>query len=289
MAAAERALRRGRAGEIKTQVGMFKKRILILVPHPDDEVVGAAAAIGRAKSAGAEAFALYLTDGCVPEDSMWPWTRKRRAENVARRRAEAEKAAEMLGIKAVIENGGDCGWPRRPSRSAIAFLHDIYREIRRAVAKEGIDQIWTPAWEGGHPDHDAINAVAGMVGATDGISVLEFSEYNFNGGRANSNRFPTQLGTEVEVRLSPEERTAKKLALAVYASEQGNLGNIGLERECFRPLPAHDYSRPPHGGTLWYARFNWVPFRHPRVNFTRPEDVCAAIKGFSQALRAVRV
>ena len=32
----------------------FGSSILILVPHPDDEVVGFAAAIGRAKAAGAK-------------------------------------------------------------------------------------------------------------------------------------------------------------------------------------------------------------------------------------------
>ena len=42
---------------------MFGQRILILVPHPDDEVVAGCAAIGRAQAAGAKIFALYLTHG----------------------------------------------------------------------------------------------------------------------------------------------------------------------------------------------------------------------------------
>ena len=46
--------------------------------------------------------------------------------------------------------------------------------------------------------------------------------------------------------------------------------------EALRPLAPYDYGAPPHPGRLWYARFQWVPFRHPQVDFTRPADVYAA-------------
>ena len=56
-------------------------------------------------------------------------------------------------------------------------------------------------------------------------------------------------------------------------------------REALRPLARHDYSRPPHPGRLFYERHQWVPFRHPRVDFTPPAAVLAAIARF-QALAA---
>jgi hypothetical protein len=79
------------------------------------------------------------------------------------------------------------------------------------------------------------------------------------------------------LQLTPDERALKKKALALYRSEKLNLNYVGVERECFRPLTGYDYSRPPHPGLLWYARFQWVPFRHPRVDFTRPSEVSGAI------------
>lgn len=48
---------------------MFGQRVLILVPHPDDEVVGAAAAIARARAQGAAVTGVFLTTG-VP-DADW--------------------------------------------------------------------------------------------------------------------------------------------------------------------------------------------------------------------------
>ena len=74
--------------------------------------------------------------------------------------------------------------------------------------------------------------------------------------------------------------SGQRRAAAAHASERQNLNYVGVERECFRPLARYDYARAPHPGTLWYARFQWVPFCHPRVDFTAPEEVSKAILGY---------
>ncbi len=274
---------------------MFGSRVLVLVPHPDDEIVGFCAAIGRAKAEGAEIFALYLTNGCIGIEERWPWQRKAYKADVDRRRAEAEKAASLLGIKPV-------GFARRASRSLRFEMDEAAREIKTAVESHKIDQLWIPAYEGGHADHDVLsglcaalfpeekrrkarlgNEIADAFRAPTGHlldSILEFSEYNFAGGVARSQNFPAPNGTETILRLSGEEKAFKKEALALYVSEQKNLGYVETNRETFRPLALYDYSKPPHKGTVWYARHQWVPFRHPRVDFTRPEEVSAGIEAF---------
>lgn len=253
----------------------FGDRILILAPHPDDEVVACAAAIGRARAAGAQLSVLFLTHGCIEQAAMWPWARSRYAEVVARRRAEAQQVCAELGVAIA-------GWSDRPARHLWRELPEAETEVRAAVAATAADQLWVPAFEGGNPDHDGANAIASRL-AADGLSVLEFAEYNLAGGRATSHRFPDPTGAEDPLQLTDAERAAKRRALALYASEQGNLGYVATEREVCRPLPAYDYSRPPHPGKLWYARFQWVPFHHPQVDFTRPADVHAAISAYLAA------
>jgi LmbE family N-acetylglucosaminyl deacetylase len=247
---------------------MFCSRILVLIPHPDDEVVAAAAAIGRAKAQGAAIFALYLTDGCLSRDTMWPWRRMEHAQAVARRRAEAERAAALLGIAPV-------GWATRSARSLWRELDAVHGDIVAAIAEHKPDQIWVPAYEGGNPDHDGLNALGQLF--TGQLSVLEFAEYNFFKGKTGPQTFPYPNGAETIVALTDAERARKRELLKLYASEQNNLFFVGVEHECFRPLASYDYSKPPHPGMLWYERFRWVPFRHPRIDFTPSAEVSAAI------------
>ncbi|MFI4976313.1 MAG: PIG-L deacetylase family protein [Caulobacterales bacterium] len=252
----------------------FGRRILVLAAHPDDEVVACAAAIGRARDAGAQVFVLFLTHGCTPRDQAWPWRRGSHASAVARRRAEAERAARALGVTVVA-------LADRPARTLWREMAAARDEVGAAIAAHAVDQLWAPAYEGGNPDHDALNAVAGSLrGAVSG-GVLEFAEYNFAGGRARSHAFPSPNGGEQVIALTPAEQAQKRTLLRLYASEAGNLGYVGLDRECWRPLAAYDYARPPHAGRLWWARFQWVPFRHPQVDFTDPREVASAIAGFA--------
>ena len=113
--------------------------------------------------------------------------------------------------------------------------------------------------------------------------VLEFSEYNAARG-VRSNHFPSETGQETILWLDGAEAAWKRKLIAHYRSERGNLRHIRFVREVLRPLALHDYGRPPHAGRLFYERFQWIPFRHPRVDFTSPAKVAAAIGAFSAQL-----
>jgi LmbE family N-acetylglucosaminyl deacetylase len=250
----------------------FGASILILCPHPDDEVVACSATLGRARESGAKVAVLFLTHGCVDAATMWAWRRDRYAAVIARRRAEAERVAAELGIAIA-------GFSERPARHLWRELAEAEREVRAAVAAFAVDQLWVPAFEGGNPDHDGANAIASRL-AAEGMNVLEFAEYNLAGGRINANRFLQPNGTEQTFELSDAEAASKRRAVATYASERRNLADVRTQQEVCRPLAAYDYSEPPHAGKLWYARFQWVPFRHPGVDFTQPGEVVAAISNY---------
>ena len=250
---------------------MFGKRILILVAHPDDEVVACATAIARARAGGATVSALYLTHGCLARETMWSWQRKNYETIVARRRTEAETAALALGIQPV-------GWSSRPARHLWREMPQVFREVDAAIAQYRPDQIWVPAYEGGNPDHDALNAIG--LKCKGRLSVLEFAEYTYFGGKVRSQSFISSEETARVIQLTPEEAKAKRKILALYTSEKGNLSSLKVKQESYRPLAAYDYAQPPHQGVLWYARFQWVPFKHPRVDFTDSAEVSAAITAF---------
>ena len=250
---------------------MFGKRILILVAHPDDEVVMCAASIAQARAAGATVSTLYLTNGCISAEDLWPWQRKDYSRNVATRRAEGENAALFLGVQPV-------GWSSRPARHLWRSLPAVYQEVETVVSQLRPDQIWVPAYEGGNPDHDALNAIGFKFKTR--LSVLEFAEYNFFGGKAQSHIFvANEVAAHTKV-LSNEERANKRAAMAIYGSEQNNLTSVDVVQECYRPLSLYDYTLPPHQGILWYARFRWVPFQHPRIDRANAADISKALSRF---------
>jgi LmbE family N-acetylglucosaminyl deacetylase len=240
------------------------RRILILAPHPDDEIVACGIAALRARNAGAEVFVFYLTTGVPPHELLWPWQRRGYASRVTRRRDEAIEAAPLLGLRAV-------GFLEIASRRLVAHLDAAAAAIERAIDETAADCLWVTAFEGAHQDHDAANVLAARF--LDRVPVWEFAAYNFAGGKVRSNRFLDARGGVIELRLGRDEAALKRQALALYASERGNLAHIRTAAEAYRPVPRHDYAEPPHPGRLFRERFHWVPFRHPRIDFIPSAEV----------------
>jgi LmbE family N-acetylglucosaminyl deacetylase len=250
------------------------RRILILAPHPDDEIVACGVAARRARAEGAEIFVLFLTTGVPPCEMLWRWQRGGYSRRVERRREEALAAMMLLGAQPV-------GFLDIPSRRLIAHLHAAAAALDRAFRETRAGELWVTAFEGAHQDHDAANALS--AGFRESLPVWEFAAYNFADGKVRSNRFLDARGGVVELRLSREEAALKRRALATYASERGNLRHIRVEQEAWRPLPRHDYASPPHAGTLFRERFHWVPLRHPRIDFTPSAEIHAVLAAWSAA------
>jgi len=258
------------------------RRILLLIAHPDDEVVGCCAAIGRARAAGAKVFGLVLTTGVPARDVLWPWDRHRHGQHVARRRDECRAVAALLGLSGMA-------FLDLPARGLRGALLDVRKQVLETIAWLRVETVWAPAYEGGHTDHDSASMLAASLPEGPGkadVTVYEYAEYNFLGGTVRSQTFPATLGPECILELSAEEAQLKRQALARYSSAQGDLVYVGVGREAFRPIAAYDYSRPPHEGKLFYQRFQWVFFRHPRVDFTQPAEVCRDLLRFRSSLAA---
>jgi LmbE family N-acetylglucosaminyl deacetylase len=255
------------------------RRILVLAPHPDDEIVACGIAARRARAEGARVSVLYLTTGIPPRELLWRWQRPGYEARVARRRGEAMAALGLLGLEAA-------GFGDVPSRRLIAHREEAAAALDRALSETGAGELWVPAFEGAHQDHDAANALT--AGFRERLPVWEFAAYNNAAGRTRSNRFADARGGVIELRLGRDEAALKRRALALYASERGNLAHVRVAEEASRPLPRHDYGAPPHAGGLFRERFQWVPLRHPRIDFTSSAEIYAALGQWSAAPGSAR-
>src|SRR5947207_593149 len=129
---------------------MEPRRILVLAPHPDDEIVACGIAALRARAAGAQVFVLYLTTGVPVRGVLWPWQRAGHAARLSSRRTEARVAAALFGLEPI----GSLDYPSRQLRH---HLDAAAGEIGRVIMERGADALWVPAFEGAHQDHDARN------------------------------------------------------------------------------------------------------------------------------------
>ena len=240
------------------------KKILLLIPHPDDEVVGASAIVQRKKKQGCSFFFLFLTNGVLKKKEMWPWNRKNYENILNIRINEMKRSLNLFDVKEFFLQNIS-------TRQLKYFIRPTIKIIAKIVLKHKIDSIFTPAYEGGHQDHDVTNCIASKFKAK--LNIFEYSEYNNYQNKINSNTFIKTTGGEVCYRLSKSEVEFKKKALKIYDSEKGNLSYLNLRKECYRPLINYDYNSPPHEGVLFYRRFSFFSW-HPRVDSSHPSEIC---------------
>jgi N-acetylglucosamine malate deacetylase 1 len=72
----------------------MKNRILTIVAHPDDEVLGAGATLKKHSENGDEVYCVYLADGVS--------SRSNSKENLEKRRKEIKESSEILGFKEIF-------------------------------------------------------------------------------------------------------------------------------------------------------------------------------------------
>lgn len=189
------------------------ERILILAPHPDDEIVACGVAAWRLYQQGAQVFVRWLTDGVIPLDDMWLWDRRRRPAQAVRRLAQGRQAVAMMGAQLLEPD------PNLPARGLWRQMDAVAKSIQADIAAHAPTQIWVPAYEGGNPDHDALNAIGAFL-AGEGHDLRECAEYHFAGGRAHSHSFVTKRSDAQILTLTPEERAFKRRCLDAYVSEK---------------------------------------------------------------------
>jgi LmbE family N-acetylglucosaminyl deacetylase len=121
-----------------------KRRVLVLSPHPDDEVIGAGGTLALHLDQGSDVTVLYVTSGGSARGSVSA------AEMAGRRRSEAESVAERYALKQVFW-GEDDGHLTVDDRTTTA-LRDLIAAVRP-------DEIYAPSYFDTHRDHLTTNQI----------------------------------------------------------------------------------------------------------------------------------
>lgn len=191
-------------------------RLLVIAPHPDDEIIACGGLLQAVTQAGGRARVLFVTDG---DNNPWPQRlteRRWRLDAQARkrwgalRRGEAEAALDALRCDGL--DGMHIGWPDgglttllAPARSAEAIdtLTDVMADFRPTL-------VMVPAFGDYHPDHSALALLATLA------------LRRFPGVQTGSFHIhvpPSSAGQEWSLALDAQALERKRDALRCYGSQ----------------------------------------------------------------------
>jgi len=228
---------------------------VFVLAHHDDEVFCAGHLL-RAMCTGRRLRILWATAGGLAP--------------AGRRVLEGARVCRMLGLTpdAVRDL-------RLPDQSALRHIASI-----AAAAEELLDtqtgraageapDVYVPAYEGGHPDHDAVNlAVAVLRSRRPTLIARELPLYRRGPAGLSVQASQPAAGTSREpysvLPLGADALALRRCLARANASQllPSLLPLLALawaagrgRAEPSRPLPAHDYTRPPHAGALLYELY----------------------------------
>jgi len=183
-------------------------RLVVVSPHPDDEILGCGGLIHDAASAGHAVCVIALTDGeqAYPNDRAWP---PHRLAPV--RRAELDAALRCLGGTAVEAVHLGLGDGRLAQRQAAIV------EALAPLCNPGDVLLATWARDG-HRDHEAASRAARSVASGAGLPLFEYPIWGWHWADARRSPFGDGLR---RYRLEAPTQACKARALACFASQTG--------------------------------------------------------------------
>jgi len=235
------------------------RRVALVAAHPDDETIGLGAQLRRLSGLRF----VHVTDG-APADMRDARTHgfARREDYAAARRVELEAAMARAGIPPARLTGLGVA-----DQEAVQVMAGLARRLADMMDDGNIGVVFTHAFEGGHPDHDAtcfaVHAACALLHHHRrrlAPVILEMTGYHAGAdGDLDHGTFLAHPGAGPETVLVLDEaaRRHKRYLLDCFTSQQAVLVPFRPEVERLRPAPAYDFLRPPHPGTVWYDRFDW--------------------------------
>jgi len=250
---------------------------LFLLAHADDEFFFAPR-IRQLVAVGRPVYCVYATDGAG------------RGTDPAVRQRESARALAQLGVPETHQFclGVAHGIPDGQAHRAVTRLAAIVEEFARA---RPLAEIYVPAWEGGHADHDATHLVGVALARALGVPrVWECPSYHA------CSRLPFRVMHFIP-RVEPAEMQRLTLAEGLFLF--GLIGSyrsqwrtwLGLGPEAFwrlvvqrrhpcRRVAGIDYTQPPHAGPLLYeTRFgvSFAEFRAATAEFVATRVAAAPL------------
>jgi LmbE family N-acetylglucosaminyl deacetylase len=243
-------------------------KIFVVVAHQDDETA-CAFLLQRAR----EAQVVFATDGAPTSGFFWSQYGSRE-QYAAVRRSEASQSLAVLEMTdSVFLEDAESHIPFH-DQELYRSLPAAMESLERLVYRFKPDALLAPAYEGGHPDHDACSFLVNQVGERLSLPRWEMPLYHRSqSGELVHQAFRVGLGDEIVLCPTELELHRRGEMLSKYVSQPEASIFVSSPVERFRLQPNYDYLRPPHSGALNYEVWGWP---------MRGTDLCRAFCSCNQ-------
>jgi LmbE family N-acetylglucosaminyl deacetylase len=230
--------------------------LLIVVAHPDDEVLGAGAQLARLGGVRL----LHITDGAPRNERDAQAAGFESWQDYAKaRREELLAALALAGVEPGRADQLDI-----PDQAASLRMVELAETLAAGFQERGSEIVMTHPYEGGHPDHDAtafaVHAACALLRQRRrrAPAIVEMTSYHGDpSGRVMSEFLPWPDVQVTTLVLGGAERALKRRLVDCFSTQAPVLADFPIDVERFRPAPAYDFTRPPHEGTLHYEAYDW--------------------------------
>ena len=182
------------------------RRIWLIAPHPDDEVLGVGGALAMLSAGGADIQVVCVTDGEASHGESRVWTHERLARE---RPVESIRSLHLLGVDATITRLG------LPDGRIDAHRQRLLRALTDSVGED--DLILTTCSFDGHPDHEACGEVAAMAAELSGASLIEYPVWMWHWAAPDESIVP--WGRAHRILISDEVMDRKREAIGAFVSQ----------------------------------------------------------------------
>lgn len=203
-------------------------RVVVVAPHPDDEVLAVGGLLALLAAAGTQVDVLAVTDG----EASHPGGSVRPAELATMRVRETERALSLLGLSGRVVRLG----------LADGGCEALEEPVVEALELSAGEWVLGP-WAGdGHPDHEAVGRACVRAASRSGARLLAFPVWAWHWATPDEPSLPWHRARQVL--LPPTVQHAKAAALQAFVTQVAPIGPLRADEPILPPHVLARFGRP---------------------------------------------
>lgn len=231
--------------------------VLILGAHQDDLEICCTGLIKQIQKNNGKINVVYTTNGAPKDNSYYPrYNIDNPTDYALLRKKESLKALSLLGLSS--DNATFFNYMDQDLINHIIEARDNLIEL---ISIHNPSILVSPAYEGGHPDHDVTRLIAeeAVELSKKEILFLEYSEYNNYENIEKFFKFIPNESLIFNIKLNEEEISLKRKIFECFPSQKKYIWDFlssDINNEKFRIAIKEDFLKLPHERPLYYENIN---------------------------------